>query len=88
MQKALSEPKRLEIVEVIRRLDSGEGVACSAVLAEINVAQSTFSHHVSELADSGVITGNKSGRFFLLSLNEPVVKAYIETLTAKILQQK
>lgn len=83
--RVLAEPKRVEIIEMIRRLDPGGGISCGSVLAESNITQSTFSHHVTELVESGLVNGNKQGRFVLLSVNEAVVTDYIDTLREKML---
>jgi ArsR family transcriptional regulator len=78
--RVLAEPKRVEILEAIRRLDTGDGVTCTSVLAEMSVSQSTFSHHISELTDAELITGKKEGRFYKLSVHEEAVRAYIGEL--------
>ena len=88
IQKALAEPKRMEILEHIRELNSGGGITCSTVLARTGVSQSTFSHHVSELADAGLVSGVKDGRTMLLSVNQPLIEEYLEELKTKILGQK
>lgn len=87
IQKALSEPKRLEIIEHIREMNPGGGITCSCVLAQTEIAQSTFSHHISELADAGLVTGVKEGRTMLLSVNDPLVEEYLEELKRKILKK-
>lgn len=85
VQKALAEPKRLEILEAIRKRGADSGVACSCVLAEMSVSQSTFSHHISELAKAGLIQERKEGRFSMLSVNEDRVDGYLKALREKIL---
>ena len=85
VHRALAEPKRVEILETIRKLDSGDGIACTCVLAEMSVSQSTFSHHVSELFKAGLITERKVGRFSMLSVNEPTLSTYLLELQKKIL---
>jgi DNA-binding transcriptional ArsR family regulator len=85
IQKAVAEPTRLEILEIIRNLSAGQGVSCSQVLAKTDVAQSTFSHHISELIDARLISGVKQGRTMLLAVNQNVVEEYLEMLKLKIL---
>ena len=85
IQKALAEPNRLDILEIIRELNTGDGITCSTVLARTGVSQSTFSHHVSELAEAGLVSGVKDGRNMLLSVNQSLVEEYLEELKAKIL---
>lgn len=85
VQRALAEPKRIEILEAIRRIDTGEGTICASVLAEISISQATFSHHVSELQSANLITAQKEGRCVRISVNEPVVLAYLDTLKRKFI---
>jgi DNA-binding transcriptional ArsR family regulator len=84
-QRALAEPKRIEILETIRRIDAGEGTICASVLAEMSISQATFSHHVSELQSANLITAQKEGRCVRISVNEPVVLAYVNELKRKFL---
>ena len=85
VQKALAEPKRVEILEQIRQCNAPDGIACSAVLEKVDVAQATFSHHVSELVKADLINARKDGRYMKLTLNEPVVEAYLNELRKKFL---
>ena len=85
VQRALAEPKRLEILERIRKLEADAGVMCSIVLAETDVSQSTFSHHVSELLEAGLVCGDKQGRAMLLSVNKPVIEEFLIELKQKML---
>lgn len=85
IQRALAEPKRLELLEAIRERASCEGVACSTVLDAMSISQSTFSHHVSELTKAGLVEGRKDGRFTLLTVNEATVHEYLEELRKKML---
>jgi DNA-binding transcriptional ArsR family regulator len=84
-QRALAEPKRIEILETIRRIDVGEGTICASVLAEMSISQATFSHHISELQHANLITSQKEGRCVRISVNEPVVLAYLEALKRKFI---
>jgi len=83
--RALAEPKRMEILESIRRLSTEEGVSCSVVLAEIDLSQATLSHHITELTKAGLISGQKVGRCNMLRVEEAVVQAYLSALREKML---
>lgn len=85
VQRVLAEPKRLEILQAVRRLGCTDGVMCGNVLREMDISQSTFSHHVHELASAEVILERKSGRCSLLSVNEAVVSEYLEELRTRML---
>ncbi len=83
--RALAEPKRMEILESIRRLSTDEGVSCSDVLAEIDISQATFSHHVTELTKAGLVSGQKVGRCNMLRVEEAAVQSYLSALREKML---
>ena len=60
--KALSDPVRLRLLSLIA--DAPDGTACSCDLeAPVGKTQSTVSHHLSLLADAGLITKEKVGRW-------------------------
>jgi ArsR family transcriptional regulator len=85
VQRALGEPKRIEILAAIRRLSCPDGVACSSLHGEMAGSQSTLSHHISELAKAGLIQERKQGKFSMLSVNEETVAEYMNELQRKIL---
>ena len=60
--KALADPVRLRLLSLIAA--APEGTACSCDLEEpVGKSQSTVSHHLSILADAGLITKEKVGRW-------------------------
>lgn len=60
--KALADPVRLRLLSLIAA--APEGTACSCDLeAPVGKSQSTVSHHLSVLADAGLITKEKVGRW-------------------------
>lgn len=68
--KAFCDEKRLNILKL---LQSGEKCACS-LLEELDIGQSTLSHHMRILCDSGVVTARKQGKWSYYSINEQGVK--------------
>lgn len=62
--KAFSDEQRLKILEM---LGEGERCACE-ILDELEISQSTLSHHMKILCESGVVSGRKEGKwtFYLL----------------------
>jgi ArsR family transcriptional regulator len=62
---ALSDPVRLRLLSLIA--DAGEVCACD-LLKPLGKAQPTVSHHTKALADVGLITGEKRGRWVWWSL--------------------
>lgn len=60
--KALADPVRLRLLSLIA--SAPEGTACSCDLEDpVGKTQSTVSHHLSLLADAGLITKEKVGRW-------------------------
>lgn len=64
--KALSDPNRLMIIEM---LQSRERCACE-LLVGMNIAQSTLSHHMKILCDSGLVDSRPHGKWMYYSLNK------------------
>lgn len=57
--KALGDENR---VRILRILHSGEKCACM-LLDELNISQSTLSHHMKILCDAGLVVGHKEGKW-------------------------
>ncbi len=57
--KAFCDVNRLQILEMLR---TGEKCACK-LLEELNISQSTLSHHMKILCESGIVTGRKEGKW-------------------------
>lgn len=62
--KAFCDENRLRILEL---LQTGEKCACK-LLEDLNITQSTLSHHMKILCDSGVVSGRKEGKWTHYSL--------------------
>lgn len=57
--KAFCDENRLQILALLR---GGEKCACK-LLEELHIGQSTLSHHMRILCDSGVVVGRKEGKW-------------------------
>lgn len=57
--KAFCDENRLQILALLR---GGEKCACK-LLEELNIGQSTLSHHMKILCDSGIVVGRKEGKW-------------------------
>lgn len=64
--KALCDPNRLMIIEM---LQSGEKCACK-ILEELNIVQSTLSHHMKILCESGLVSSSRVGKWTHYSLDK------------------
>lgn len=63
--KAFCDENRLQILGLLR---SGEKCACK-LLDELQIGQSTLSHHMKILCDSGVVHGRKEGKWVHYSID-------------------
>ena len=63
--KAFCDENRLQILEMLR---SGEKCACM-LLDELQISQSTLSHHMKILCDSGIDQGRKEGKWVHYSID-------------------
>ncbi|HCL01004.1 MAG TPA: transcriptional regulator [Lachnoclostridium phytofermentans] len=63
--KAFCDETRLEILSLIKQ---NEKCACK-LLEELDISQSTLSHHMKILCDSGIVSGRKDGKWTHYSIN-------------------
>ena len=64
--RAFCDENRLMILEL---LQTGEKCACK-LLEDLQISQSTLSHHMKILCDSGVVTARKEGNWTHYSLSQ------------------
>jgi len=77
--KALSDEKRLKILEKLR-----ESEKCACVLLEyMNIGQSGLSYHMKILCDSGIVIGRQEGKWTYYKISESGSK-YACMLLAKL----
>jgi len=77
---ALSDEIRLDVVALLLH---GERCVCE-LMEELDMAQSRLSWHLKTLADAGIISGRKEGRWNYYSLNVDAIaeaRAILETIT-------
>lgn len=66
MFKALDDEKRLQILDMIH---GGEKCAC-VILEDMQISQSTLSHHMKILCESGIVHGRKDGKWVYYSIDK------------------
>ena len=62
--KALGDENRIRILKLLK---CGEKCACK-LLEELNISQSTLSHHMKILCDAEIVTGRKDGKWMHYSI--------------------
>jgi ArsR family transcriptional regulator len=76
MLKAISEPKRLRIVDM---LSCGELCAC-VILEAFHITQPTLSHDMRVLTEAGIVNSRREGKNIYYSLNKDALDEMISTL--------
>ena len=71
--KALSDPNRLQIVQM---LSNGERCGCK-LLEAFDITQPTLSHHMKILCECGLVNARKGGKWQHYSLNMEVWKQFV-----------
>lgn len=75
MLKAVSEPKRLRIIDM---LSCGELCAC-VILESFHITQPTLSHDMKVLTDAGLVTSRREGKNIYYALNTEALNMLHET---------
>jgi ArsR family transcriptional regulator len=70
--KALSEPLRVRIVDVLRRSD--EPVCQCELIALYDIKQSLLSHHLKKLVDAGMVDVERRHKWAYYSVSTPALK--------------
>lgn len=76
MLKAISDPKRLRIVDM---LSCGEMCAC-VILESFRIAQPTLSHDMKVLVEAGIVRDRREGKNTVYSLDKEALARLHQTL--------
>jgi len=76
--KAVCDVNRLQILDMLR---SGEKCACK-LLEELNIGQSTLSHHMKILCESGIVSARPDGKWTHYSIDPQGAEAAVTLLQA------
>ena len=67
--KAIADPARLQILNVIRTSESTEACVCD-ITAALNLSQPTISYHLKKMLEIGLLTKEKRGYWNWYSIND------------------
>lgn len=67
--KALNDPTRREILELLQERDMTAG----EIVEQFSISGPSISHHLDLLKQAGLVTAEKSGQYIYYSLNTTVV---------------
>jgi ArsR family transcriptional regulator len=70
--KALAEPLRVHVIDVLRR--HGEPLCQCELVPLFDVPQSTFSHHITKLVDAGLVTVERRHKWAYYSISGDALK--------------
>lgn len=77
--KALADKNRLRIVGLLAQQERG----VDELAAALDLRASTVSHHLSKLAEAGLVSSRAEGHFHLYSLDEAAIQANARRLLAR-----
>lgn len=78
--RALADPKRFELFEMIA--NAPESPTCTCVKGLLGLSAPTISHHVKDLENAGLIEVKREGKFARLHLRRDVWDAYLQRLSS------
>ena len=79
ISKALSDPYRIKIMQAIK--EERDWLQCQAITQMFDLAQSTVSHHISQLVDADLLHAEKDGRHARYKINKEVFRDYASYLS-------
>lgn len=76
--KALSHPNRLELyLEIAHKseanFDTGEECFVTDIISCLKIGAPTISHHLKELANAGLITTERRGKYLTVKINQETI---------------
>jgi|ERR1700722_16448472 ArsR family transcriptional regulator len=78
ISKALGDPYRIKIMQAIK--EEKDWLQCQVIKGMFDLAQSTISHHISQLVDADLLHAEKDGRHARYKINREVFRDYVSYL--------
>jgi ArsR family transcriptional regulator len=78
ISKALGDPYRIKIMQAIK--EEKDWLQCQVIKGMFDLAQSTISHHISQLVDADLLHAEKDGRHARYKINKEVFRDYVSYL--------
>jgi len=82
MFKALGDPTRVKLVSLIASSPGQEACICDLVDA-VDLVQSTVSHHMKLLADTGLVQREQRGKWAFYKLNTALLQQIGDTVAPR-----
>ncbi|SDF19785.1 ArsR/SmtB family transcription factor [Sporomusa acidovorans] len=84
--KALSHPNRLELyLKIAKAHEASFEAGCDCFVTDIidslKIGAPTISHHIKELANAGLISTEKKGKYLICNVNEELVEEVCRMLS-------
>jgi ArsR family transcriptional regulator, arsenate/arsenite/antimonite-responsive transcriptional repressor len=85
--KALSNTNRLELyLEIAKKCEASFEADCreclvTDIMGSFNIGAPTISHHLKELADAGLITTERKGKFLVARVDQATIGDVYEVLS-------
>lgn len=76
--KALSDPTRRQIIELLRN----EKLTAGEIVDKFQMTGASISHHLSILKNAGLVTDDKQGKYIYYELNLSVVEEILSWLVS------
>jgi ArsR family transcriptional regulator, arsenate/arsenite/antimonite-responsive transcriptional repressor len=77
--KVLADPVRLRMLSILLDSDYGEACTCDLV-GPLKLSQPTVTHHLQRLAETGIVRGERRGRWTYYSVDKTAIRAITDAL--------
>lgn len=71
----MGDPHRLRIIEMVRK--EQDWIQCVTIVDELEIVQSTVSHHLKQLVDADILVAIKEGKNAKYQFNKEVMNEFI-----------